>query len=223
MTTESGDAAKLGILASMPAADPPAPDATRSAVAAEKARLRRAALDRRAARSADERAAAGAALARQIGDLAESLGARVVAAYLAVGTEPPTMPAIDRLRAAGVTVLLPVVAPASAGGALLWARYDGIDALRAGPFGLREPTGDPLPDGLATADLIVVPALLVDRRGVRLGRGGGYYDRALTRVAAPAYAVVHDDEVVAALPLEPHDVLVRGAVTPGGPVTCDRY
>jgi 5-formyltetrahydrofolate cyclo-ligase len=220
MTTESGDATKLGILASMPAADSPAPDATRSAVAVEKARLRRAVLDRRAARSADERAAAGAALAQQIGDLAASLGARVVAAYVAVGSEPATGPAIDRLRAAGVTVLLPIVASATADGALLWAAYEGGEALRAGPFGLREPTGDPLPDGLATADLVVVPALLVDRRGVRLGRGGGYYDRALAGVAAPAYAVVHDDEIVPALPYEPHDVLIRGAVTPSGLVTC---
>ena len=59
----------------------------------------------------------------------------------------------------------------------------------------------------------------MDRAGVRLGRGGGSYDRALARVRADLeiVALLYDDEVVPALPREPHDHLVTAALTPAGP------
>ena len=65
---------------------------------------------------------------------------------------------------------------------------------------------------------VVLPALGVDRRGVRLGRGGGYYDRALQHVRPDAVlvAVVFDDEFVDELPDEPHDRRVTALVTPSG-------
>ena len=65
--------------------------------------------------------------------------------------------------------------------------------------------------------MILVPALAVDRSGVRLGRGGGYYDRSLPLRAPGArlIAVVRDDELVAELPGEPHDVRMTHALTPG--------
>jgi 5-formyltetrahydrofolate cyclo-ligase len=68
------------------------------------------------------------------------------------------------------------------------------------------------------ADLLVVPALAVDGRGWRLGRGGGSYDRVLARVAGvvPALAVVDDAEVLPSVPVEPHDRPVQGYVTPSG-------
>jgi 5-formyltetrahydrofolate cyclo-ligase len=64
--------------------------------------------------------------------------------------------------------------------------------------------------------LVLVPALAVDQYGVRLGRGGGYYDRTLPLAApgTPLVAVVRDDEVVASLPVQPHDVPVSAALTP---------
>jgi 5-formyltetrahydrofolate cyclo-ligase len=63
---------------------------------------------------------------------------------------------------------------------------------------------------------MLVPALAVDRRGVRLGRGRGFYDRSLVhrQVGAPLIAVVRDDEVVDELPVEPHDVAMTHALTP---------
>jgi 5-formyltetrahydrofolate cyclo-ligase len=70
--------------------------------------------------------------------------------------------------------------------------------------------------GAATA--VVVPAVAVDRSGVRLGRGGGYYDRALlhARPGALLVAVVYDDELLDELPAEPHDHRVGVVVTPSG-------
>jgi 5-formyltetrahydrofolate cyclo-ligase len=64
---------------------------------------------------------------------------------------------------------------------------------------------------------VLVPALAVDRRGVRLGRGAGHYDRSLVFASAGAarLAVVRDEELVERLPGEPHDVRMTGALTPG--------
>jgi 5-formyltetrahydrofolate cyclo-ligase len=58
----------------------------------------------------------------------------------------------------------------------------------------------------------------VARDGIRLGRGGGFYDRALTHVRPDAVlvAVVFDDELVDELPAEPHDQRVTVVVTPSG-------
>jgi 5-formyltetrahydrofolate cyclo-ligase len=219
MATESGDPRKLWILDSMSGTAGPgvAGASPHEPSPVEKAALRREALRRRAA-AAGTRDDVAAALAGHVIELATRLRAATVAAYVGVGEEPPTIPALDALRDATITVLLPVTTADERGPALAWAAYEGERRLRAGRFGLREPTGDVLDDALETADLVLVPALLVERSGVRLGRGGGYYDRTLASVRAPTYAVVYDDEVVDALPHEPHDVPVLGAVTPGGVV-----
>jgi carbonic anhydrase len=98
-------------------------------------------------------------------------------------------------------------------GDLDWAVYDGSTA--PGRFGLAEPVGPRLGvDAIADCDLVLVPALLVDARGYRLGKGGGSYDRALARSSALTVALVHDDELVHALPTEPHDVPVGAVATP---------
>ncbi|MGH3738465.1 MAG: 5-formyltetrahydrofolate cyclo-ligase [Micromonosporaceae bacterium] len=142
-------------------------------------------------------------------------GAGAVAAYLPFGSEPgatatPALP--DALRGAGLRVLLPVLLPDLD---LDWAEYDG--SLAPGRYGLREPTGPRLgPAALAGADLVIAPAVAVDSEGVRLGRGGGSYDRALARVPAgvPVVVPLYDDELVDRLPAEPHDVRVSAVVTP---------
>jgi 5-formyltetrahydrofolate cyclo-ligase len=141
-------------------------------------------------------------------------GTLLVAAYLPFGAEPggPHLP--DALRAAGATVLLPVL---RADNDLDWARYTQAADLAEGRRGLREPAGPTL--GVAAvreATLVIVPALAVDRRGVRLGRGGGSYDRALARVAqgGATVALLHDGELLDEVPTHPHDQRVRAVITP---------
>lgn len=137
-----------------------------------------------------------------------------VCAYLPIGVEPWTPSGVDELRAAGHEVLLPVVAGAHA--PLDWARHNG--ALAPGPFGLREPSGPRLGSAaILRVRLVLLPALAVDRRGVRLGQGGGYYDRTLPLVDddVPVVAVLGDGELVDELPTEPHDHRVTGAILPG--------
>jgi 5-formyltetrahydrofolate cyclo-ligase len=66
--------------------------------------------------------------------------------------------------------------------------------------------------------VVLVPALAVDARGNRLGRGGGSYDRALARVGGqvPTIALLYDAELLAHVPAEPHDQRVRAAVARAG-------
>ena len=167
----------------------------------------------RRARPEAERATAAAAVATTL--LRGLAAVRAFAAYVPEETEP----GYGRLPAAytqlGARVLLPVV-PA-AGSELAWAVDTG--RLAPGRFGLLEPVGPRLgPTAIGTADVVVVPALAVDRTGVRLGRGGGYYDRALghARAGALIVAVVFDDEFVDEVPAEPHDHRVHAVVTPSG-------
>ena len=176
-----------------------------------KALARRRVTVARGRRSPAERTDAGTRLA----DLAVPAwrGLEVIAAHAAVGTEPPTRALLDGLRDAGVRVLLPVVD----GDRLDWAPYDGWARLESGPFGLLQPAGGRLgPTVVARTDLVVVPALAVDDSGHRLGRGGGYYDRALDGLAVPGVAVVFDDERVDEVPTEQHDVPVDGVLSPSG-------
>ncbi|MGV0990664.1 MAG: 5-formyltetrahydrofolate cyclo-ligase [Mycobacterium sp.] len=153
-------------------------------------------------------------LADAVGDLCG--GARSVCAYLPVGSEPGSPELLDRLRESCDEVLLPVIA----GGddhPLSWGRYV-PGTLVTARFGLQEPPGPWLPpEAIRQVGLVLVPALAVDRAGVRLGRGGGFYDRSLPLCApgTPLVAVVRDDELVDELPHEPHDVLMTHALTPG--------
>jgi 5-formyltetrahydrofolate cyclo-ligase len=182
-------------------------------VGAAKTALREQYLARRAARPAAERAAASAAVAAAL--LRGLGGSRAFAAYAPEETEPGH----GRLPAAytqlGARVLLPVVPPE--GRELAWAVDTG--RLAPGRFGLLEPVGPRLgATAIGTVDIVVVPALGVARDGIRLGRGGGYYDRALrhARPDAIVVALVFDDEFVDELPAEPHDRRVNAVVTPSG-------
>jgi 5-formyltetrahydrofolate cyclo-ligase len=188
----------------------------------EKAALRRELLAARAARPRCEREDALAeALTERALALPELSGAATVAAYVSVGREPSTRALLEALRTRGVRVILPVLLPDDD---LDWAAYEGPEALSPAAKGLLEPTGARLgPDAVTEADAVLLPGLAVDRRGLRLGRGGGSYDRVLSRLAAagpgegPALVVLlYDGEVLDRVPAEDHDRPVRAAVTPSG-------
>lgn len=153
---------------------------------------------------------------------------RTVAVYVSLPGEPPTGPLRAALHRAGHRVLLPVLLADHDLDWVLDEDHDPVGQVHpAGPAGAVDPLrpgGVRLGrDAVATADLVLVPALAVDAAGTRLGQGGGSYDRALARLRATAagplvLAVVHDEEVLddAVLPREAHDVPVHGALTPRG-------
>ncbi|KUM94475.1 5-formyltetrahydrofolate cyclo-ligase [Streptomyces cellostaticus] len=166
---------------------------------------------------------AGGTLAERALELPELARAHTVAAYVSVGREPGTLVLLDALRARGMHVLLPALLPDND---LDWGEYAGPDSLarvqHGGKMALFEPSGERLgPDAVTGADVVLLPGLAVDARGMRLGRGGGSYDRVLARLesagARPALVVLlYDAEVVARVPAEAHDRPVHAVVTPSG-------
>jgi 5-formyltetrahydrofolate cyclo-ligase len=179
-----------------------------------KAELRARALAARQAMTVAAREAAGTAISRAVLDAPEVSTARTVAAYLSFGTEPATQHLVEDLRSRGVRVLVPVLRSDLD---LDWTEYGDKtrNAQDAGRWST--PSGPRLGlDAVAGADAVLVPALAVDGRGMRLGRGGGSYDRALARVplARPVLALLYEGECPVAVPVEPHDRPVTAAVTP---------
>jgi len=139
--------------------------------------------------------------------------AATVAAYVSVGREPGTGVLLDALVAAGKRVILPLL---QADNDLDWAAYTGPGSLATARRGLLEPVGPALgAEAIATADVVLVPGLAVDRTGLRLGRGGGSYDRALGRVPLGTFTcvVLNDVEVLDQVPAAGHDRRVVAAVT----------
>ncbi|SOX55786.1 5-formyltetrahydrofolate cyclo-ligase [Mycobacterium ahvazicum] len=146
-------------------------------------------------------------------------GGSTVCAYVPVGTEPGSVEMLDMLLRHARRVLLPVARTTGDGipMRLRWAEYRPGGLVR-GRWGLLEPPEPWLPESvLAEAEMVVVPALAVDHRGVRLGRGRGYYDRSLDarNPQARLIAMVRDEEFVEELPAEPHDVPMTHVITPG--------
>jgi 5-formyltetrahydrofolate cyclo-ligase len=183
-------------------------------VKAEKSALRARLLGARARIPAARRAAAGRLIRDQVLSLPEAQMAGTVAAYFSVGTEPDTRGLIYALWKRGTYVILPLLLP---DGELDWASYEGPGSMTAGPRGLLQPSEPPRgTDAIARAGLVLAPALAVDARGNRLGRGGGSFDRALARVgpAVPVIALLHDGELLDRVPAEPHDRRVRLVALP---------
>jgi len=183
-----------------------------------KDRIRAERVDARQSLGEDERGADTDAI---IGHLLHILNRdEAIAGYAPSASEPGFPGLVTALIGICGTVLLPI-ARASADGAplpLQWAQYRG-GALVGAPFGLFEPPPPWLPpSALGSVRTVLVPALAVDRHGVRLGRGAGFYDRSLAfrDPAARLIAVVRDEELVDKLPAEAHDVAMTHALTPGG-------
>jgi 5-formyltetrahydrofolate cyclo-ligase len=181
----------------------------------DKAALRARVLAARAALPPGERAEAGRLVRDALLSLPEVQMAGTVAAYYSVGTEPGTRGLVYALWKRGSYVLLPVLRP---DGDLDWASYEGPDSLVPGPRGLLQPA-EPRRgvQAVASADVVIVPALAVDRAGNRLGRGGGSFDRALARVGqpVPVIALLYDGELLDQVPAAAHDVPVRAVARPG--------
>jgi 5-formyltetrahydrofolate cyclo-ligase len=194
----------------------PADSSSIDGVAARKIALRDRLVTARNRRSLVEVAESARALADHLLAAPEVRRAASITAYVSVSTEPGTGPLLDRLHALGRRVLLPVVLPDLD---LDWAVYDGPESLARARRGLLEPRGPRLgTDTVATADVVLTPGLAVDRSGMRLGQGGGCYDRALARVPLGTFVctLLYDDELVDEVPADVHDRPVTAAVTPSG-------
>lgn len=182
----------------------------------------RAARARRLPSARDE---ARHALTGVLTQLCSSTDAHSVAAFLPSAIEPPIDGFLAEALSFGLKILVPI---SQADGSLKWMRLTPETAVVASELGVPEPVvAEPSsllgPETLTEVELILLPAAAVDARGMRLGWGKGFYDRALAglpasdSVARPqTYAVVFDDEILEELPHEGHDKAVDGVVTPSG-------
>jgi 5-formyltetrahydrofolate cyclo-ligase len=180
-----------------------------------KAQLREAILAARRTVTSDVHDAEADALCRHLPDVVS--GAQTVCAYVPIRFEPGSKALLDTLLRLAERVLLPVARDTDGiPQPMRWGTYL-PGRLVAARLGLREPVEPWLPaEAVAEATVVLVPALAVDRAGVRLGRGAGFYDRSLP-LADPAsrlVAVVRDDELIDEVPQEPHDVRMTHALTP---------
>lgn len=207
---------KEAMISVAPPPDGPDEETVPANIAAAKQALRLDIIERRRTRPRGLHAVTATALRRHVLARVAELGARTVACLVPQATEPGSPVLLDALHVAGVRILLPVLAIDLD---LDWAVFTGRSALVAGRHGLFEPSGPPLGlDAVRRADVVLVPALAVDRAGHRLGRGGGSYDRALARVrsAVPVAALLFDDELLDHVPVTDHDRNVSHVITPSG-------
>ena len=157
------------------------------------------------------RATATAAIVAHLLDLDAVTGTSPVLLTAAVGDELDLVALRRALAARGTTVLLPVVD----GDDLVAVPWTPGTALEPGWQGVPEPVGPPSTRPPGT---VIVPALALDRRGGRLGYGGGHFDRYLAGPAAGATTVgaVFDAQLVEEVPVLPHDVPLDVVVTEHG-------
>ena len=174
-----------------------------------KARMRAECLQRRRAMSAERAIGLSRAVAARALDLEEVAAARAVHTYVdSLPNEVATRGIIAALLDLGKRIVVPVVV--GAGRPLLHAEIGSLDELGRGPLGILQPSeGSALPP----VDAVLVPAVACDRKGNRLGMGGGHYDRMLRPLAVPAVALVYEEFVVGAVPAEAHDTPVDIVLT----------
>lgn len=180
----------------------------------EKRALRADLRERRALLSDAQREAAAVQIGERLDALIDSLGARSISCFLSTLNEPGTRDFVTRAVRRGIRVLLPIT---RSDGLLDWAVATDDADVAEGMFGLPEPTGEVLgPIAVNDVDLMIVPAAAVDRSGMRMGWGRGFFDKTIGSMqkCPPVYAVIYDSEILDSLPREVHDQPVTGVVTP---------
>ena len=140
----------------------------------------------------------------------EIVSASTIASYVSYEFEPSTSEINEAFVRDGKTVVLPRIN----GDQLEWVRWNGDPNQLITRKKILEPLGDALKD-LSQISAVIVPALRIDQSGYRLGQGGGYYDRALTKISAFSIGLIHPDEISSEdLPREDWDIPLSAAATP---------
>jgi len=176
----------------------------------DKQRLRRELSARRLSVGAEEAEAAAAAAAARLLGRREIQASPAVGIYWAHGGEMSTAALYRGLRAAGKDVFLPRVE--SEGKRLVFAPFESEETLQPGPFGVLEPVASNFREARELPAL-VLPGLVFDTAGGRIGWGQGYYDRTLRDYPGYRLGLAYDFQVLDALPREAHDEAIQVLVT----------
>jgi 5-formyltetrahydrofolate cyclo-ligase len=133
--------------------------------------------------------------------------AEVVASYRSYGDEPDTALVNESILANGKILLLPKLLPDMN---LEFIQWDGSAELQSSQR-VEFPLGRSF---IGKIDLVIIPSLAVDKKGHRLGQGGGSYDRALSTLTAWRVAMINESELLESIPVEVHDMPVNAALLP---------
>jgi 5-formyltetrahydrofolate cyclo-ligase len=189
-----------------------------SSTLAEKAALRDAALARRDALPAAERAAAAQAVAARGLPVGLAPG-MVVSGFSPMRSEINPVPLMRRLADQGASLALPVVQ--GRGRPLAFRAWTFGDRLVPGVWGIREPSAEA---PTVEPDLLLVPLAAFDRRGFRLGYGGGYYDRTLAALRGlktiAAVGLAFAAQEIARVPDMPYDARLDFVLTELEAIDC---
>jgi 5-formyltetrahydrofolate cyclo-ligase len=174
----------------------------------------------RAGLGADVQAHAAAAVAKRGLDFLEPRPkGNVVSGFAPLADEFRVWPLLRRLNGEGFRLALPVMQ--GKGKPLVFRAWSPGDAMDSGVWGIAEPRAD---KAALEPDILIVPLLAFDRRGWRLGYGGGFYDRTLkglrARKAVVAVGLAHDEQEVDAVPHLDYDQRLDWVLTPSGPIRC---
>lgn len=182
----------------------------------KKQALRQRVRQRSAAISPEFITAASRQITTRVTGLAEYAKARCVMCYVSLPREVQTHELLHIMRQSGKTV----VVPWCEGEELKLFRFETLAELTPGALGILEPPlhlrVNPVRQARAEEiDLVLVPGLAFDRRGGRVGRGKGYYDRFLQRIApsVPKVGLAFEWQLVDEIPVTPHDVRMDLVVT----------
>ena len=142
-------------------------------------------------------------LSERLIDFVQGSKIKSLASYVPLDNEPDLSGFNSWAKNHGLEIWFPKID----GAELLWGQGD----LLPGGFGISEPVnGMPLPE----IEVVLVPALAVDKVGNRLGKGKGFYDRALRNFQGRSFGVVFDEELIEDVPMEAHDFKLNGVITP---------
>jgi 5-formyltetrahydrofolate cyclo-ligase len=180
---------------------------------ADKSELRRQARLRRAAAHRTDGAPAAAQLAEGVAAKAGLAFGATIAGYWPIGDEIDPRPLLATLAERGHRLALPVAIAKDR--PLIFREWQAGDRLEEGPHGTHHPPAHAL---VLRPAILLVPLLAFDRRGFRLGQGGGYYDRTLAGLRAQGRAVraiglAFAAQEVAWLPDDPHDQRLDAVAT----------
>jgi 5-formyltetrahydrofolate cyclo-ligase len=191
----------------------------RSDLDTRKRALRAEAADRRTKAHAVHKSIAPLSLARTGLDFAELPSGLIVSGFFPFKSEIDVLPLLARLNSEGWTTSLPIVL--GEGRPLVFRQWAPGEETVPGIWDIPMPVPE-APE--VEPDVLLVPLLAFDAKGFRLGYGGGYYDRTLTKLRkskpVTAIGVCYLEQEVANVPHGPSDELLDYVLTPSGPRKC---
>ena len=179
----------------------------------QKKLLRTAVRGRERELSSDYKQEADKAIVQHICALEGYQRAERVFCFVGTRREIDTTPLLMDVLEKGKWLLVPLC---TAPGEMELRRITALDQLCPGAYGILEPVAETQRVDRGAVDFAVVPCLSCDRKGHRLGQGGGYYDRFFEGCEIPSALVCREELMEEEIPVEEHDVVFRTVVTEQG-------